>query len=270
MKIGVLYVGYNQESYVSHSLSSWIFAKKVNLANHEYIISAVSLPFKEYKERNIIEDNTISILDHSLEYKEIDSLIKEPKYISETEARNMSLQFLLANKVDVVILVDSDEFYTLEDIEKIFTYVSLERWISWFAVSLKNYVFDENTYLKIPFTPPRIFRTVTNGYRLLEMSYDNDVTYQTTLLTPKGDVVRNISHRDLPTKIIPQNIAFVRHLTWLSNEKTKEKIIYQKSRWGENGCSFEWNNELNALEFSKAYYLSNHKSYPEILKDENS
>ena len=38
----------------------------------------------------------------------------------ETEARSLALDYLIKNNVDIVWQVDSDEFYTLEEIEAAF------------------------------------------------------------------------------------------------------------------------------------------------------
>jgi hypothetical protein len=264
MKIGVLACGFDCAENINKVLPPWIEAKNSKLGGNEFVISIVHGQFTEYIE--ILDQALIDSPEWAIKYASgIDYLVC-PKPGSETELRNLALKPLLEEQCDVIILLDlQDEIYEISQIQTIFEYVLLEKWISWFKVSLKNYVFDENTYLKDPFTPPRIFKVKTNGHTLKAMSYDNDVIYEAIHMTPKGDVLKQVPHKELPSKTIPAHRAFIKHLTWLSNEKSKHKQKYQIKRW--NLCSFDWDNEADKLVFSKSYYDKLGQPFPETVKD---
>lgn len=264
MKIGVLACGYDCAEYIDKVLPPWITAKNMQLGGNDFIISIVHGQFKEYVE--LAGEESLIVPEWASRYKNGIDYIVSPPPGTETELRNLALRPLLEENCDIIILLDlQDEIYELNQIQTIFEYVFLEKWISWFKVSLKNYVFDEKTYLKDPFTPPRIFKVKTNGHILKAMSYDNDVIYEAIYMTPKGDILKQVPHKELPNKTIPAHRAFIKHLTWLSNEKSKKKQKYQIKRW--NLCSFDWDSELNKLVFSKSYYDKLGQPFPETAKD---
>lgn len=257
-KIGVLYCGYNTEEYINSSLIPWIQARELKPANCEFLISAVSVPFLEYKDLKVKKDNTQRDLESYKYNNNIDHLFISNDYYTEKDARNKALEPLLSAGCEAIWLVDSDEAYSIYDIEKILNYVNLEKFISWFSVSYKNYVFNVNTYLKDPFTPPRIFRVNTNGYKLGGFYWDNDIAYFNGF-TP------NLSYKELPSKTIPSKIAFVPHFTWLSTEKNKLKCEYQQKHFGH--CGYKWNEVENKLEFNEEYYKKIGQQIPEIIKE---
>ena len=119
MKIGCLYTAFNCKDCIKDSLLPWIEAKKVKLNGNEFLISAVSVPFEEYKDITSEDDGTVDILDEYLKRSEIDNLIKEPKFIKEHIARDNALQYLLKQNIDSFIIIDGDEFYSLDQISSI-------------------------------------------------------------------------------------------------------------------------------------------------------
>ena len=263
MKIGCLLCAYNMAEYVDDCLSPWIFAKDDKLGGNEFVISAVSASFAEYKDAGIKEDNTKERLRWHYNQGNIDYLSDNLEWVSEKEARNAALKPLLQVGCDLIIMVDLDEVYSIQDIENIFNYVTLEKWISSFSVCLKNFVFDDKTHLLEPFCPNRIWRVNTNGYKLRECIYDNNMSYE-------GDVVYNahfehrvIGEKDLPHKVIPQRVAFVKHLTWMNNEKSRLKRDYQIKRWGV--CSYKWD-DTNGLSFDEEYYKKLGQKVPAVMK----
>lgn len=257
MKVGVLLCAYNMAEYVDNCLSSWIFAKDDKLGDNEFVISAVSASFAEYKDAGITEDSTKERLRWHFNQRNIDYLSDNLEWVSEKEARNAALKPLLQVGCDTIIMVDLDEFYAVQDIENIFNYVKLEKWISSFSVCLKNFVFDHKTYLEEPFTPNRIWRVKTNGYELGGCIYDNNMSY----VSVDG---KTIGENQLPHKKIPQSVAWVRHLTWMDDQKSKAKISYQMKRW--NVCSYKWNEEKDCLEFNEEYYKKVGQPIPRVMK----
>jgi hypothetical protein len=260
MKVGVLFCSYSQPEYLIESLAPWMDAREGKLFNNSYLVAAVSVPFKEYKDLlTPLDDITPNKLRVLKENNQIDELIDRPVYISEIDARQKALKYLLGNQCDIIISWDGDEFIKLSEMERIFNFVNVNKFISWFNLSYKNYVFNDHTYLEEPFTPPRIYKVKTNGYTLDSYIYDNNVAYKNDL---NG---RIIDHRDLPSVIIPSTVAFLRHYSWLNNEGSKNKILYQMKRW--NTCSYQWNYEKNCLEFNEKYYHNIGQSLPKVIEE---
>ena len=170
MKIGVIFCAYNSEPYVRDALSSFI-------EDDRFIISAVSVPFKEYDQQEFYEDETTNILR---EYKEkglIENLVDSPRFILEHEARNLALDYLKKEKVDFVMLADGDELPTKSDLDNIVEFISNDDSL-WYKIALKNFVFDKEHYLEEPFCPPRIFRMDSKDYEGVSFYGDNVFNFQ--------------------------------------------------------------------------------------------
>lgn len=265
-KIGILFTSFGMQEYLEAALTPWIQAREQNLNGYEFIISAVSIPFKEYKDINSKSDDTVKILNQYKIDGKINYLTTAPLFVSEAEGRSIALLPLQDAEVEIVILFDGDEIITLDQISNILNFVKLDRFTSWFRFSYKNYVFTEKQYLSEPFTPPRLFRTKTNGYTLDRFRWDNDLVYKGTVI--EGNAFKNkyVDYLELPSKTIPASVAHIRHYSWISNERSKNKCLYQQSHFG-GICSYKWNYDLNRLEFNEEYYKSAGQSIPEILQD---
>ena len=265
MRIGIIYTAYNSEEYLTESISPWITSRFTNLDGHDFVISAVSLPFKNFPEQG--QDSTTDKLRFLERSGEIDKVFTEPRYINEWGARDLSLQYLLKEGCEVIIQVDADEIFTIENISNILKYIEKDKLIAWYRISYKNYVFNKNTsLLDSPFTPPRIHRVNIGKWRINKFTYDNDVNY---LGKYEGE---EINQNILASKVIPQHIAFPRHFTWLDGTKSKNKVIYHNLRWGSDksrlldgdGCSYLWNEEKNALQFNIEWYKKRNLNVPKL------
>ncbi len=260
MKIGVLFCAYNCVETVHDAMMPWVFCRLQKFCGDEFIISAVSVPFKEYEKMGMEEDQTTRFLAGLLKRDHIDYLADKPKYITEAAARNLALEPLLAANVDLVILWDGDEIPALEQVMAIINFIKSDPWCVWFSFSYKNYVFDNKTYLLEAFTPPRAFRVKTIGHEMVSFSWDNDITYKSL----NNNIY--VDYRKLPTKIIPKSVAWIKHLTWLNSPKTKRKVAYQKEHFlGQ--CSYKWNNEKNCLEFDPDYFARHRIALPPTAQD---
>ncbi len=255
MKIGIIYVGYNTQEYIDKSLQAWIEARNQRLDDHEFLICAVSVPFEGFPSST--PDRTIDLLYNYYNSNDIDNLITEPKNIHETQARGLALEWLKNHNIDIVCQVDSDEFFTLNEISRIFKFVEFQPFIAWFRLSLKNYIFNQNTYLEEPFTPARIFRIKVNNIEASHFIADNDIAYG------------NINPRDLPSITIPKNVAWIKHITWLSDKRSKDKIDYHESHFISRPpgvrCSYKWID--NKLCFNDDYYKFVGSVPPTILSE---
>ena len=88
--------------------------------------------------------------------------------------------------------------------------------------------------------------------RLDKMFWDNDVYYE-----------GGIPQTKLPLLEIPRDVAHVKHLTWLSNEKSKKKYEYNLKHIGV--CSYKWDYDNDKLIFDEEYYKD--KEMPTIYED---
>ena len=248
-KFGIVYCGYNTEDYVLRSISPFLDRK-----NH--VVSAVSVPFSEYKGIDTFHDTTTDLLRELVNQKRLKYLVDSPQYVSEAEARNNALFYLKKYNIDYIWLVDSDEFYTEEDIENIETYVESSN-KNLFKLSLKNHVFDLDHYLEEPFCPPRIFKVnIDDKFKLANFYWDNDVCY-----SHNGKLIRYNQIEDLD--IIPEDVAYIPHYTWLNDTIGKRKVDYQNRHFGH--CGYKWNYVDGGLEFNEKFYQEHDIPTPKVI-----
>lgn len=261
MKIGIIFTAYGCAEYVEKSLAPWIELRNKALSQEgdsktSIFISAVSVPFKDFDAK---DDGTIQILKGYLNKGDIDSFAFS-KSVSEKEtvARQQTAKELLKKNVDLLWQVDADEFYTVDEIEKIIKFVDRQKFIVSFKLCLKNFIWDESHHLEEPFSPMRIHRVKSNGFDFAGFWDDNNANYY--------DYTTNVEARDiqLSSMTVPKNIAWVKHLTWLNNDRSRKKIEYQKKRWP--ACSFQWNDTTKSVGFNPEYYHLNGLVLPRVVK----
>ena len=259
MKIGIIAQGRNCADVLDDVLAPWIQAmEKIDIH-----ICLVTATFQEMQKLGEPPQNTDNTLEKFNEYR-----AKYPKnisyyackgYTTEAESREVGRSILANQNVDLIWLLDlSDEYYTLEQIEKIVAFVKSEPFTMWFRLSFKNYVFDKKTYLVNPFTPPRIWRTNFSGYKLSKCAYDNDFLYTNAVNAQVWD-------RSLSNYIIPKSVAWIKHYSWLSDERGKQKVAYQEAHFSHGaGCCFKWD---NGLKWNGSYFKKVGEPFPETAKE---
>jgi hypothetical protein len=251
--LGVIFTGYNCREYLENSLASWVNLRERNHSaekSPQIKICAVNVVFDKFDAAP--EDGTRELLLRYQVDGKIDHAIIGPDGMTEVEARGTALKWLISQGADTIIQVDIDEFYTIEEINRILRFVDSQEFIVAFRLSLKNFVFDKNTYLEEAFTPMRIHRVKAGPFTAVDFCDDNNVLYR--------DDNGSIRDTNLATMTVPKKIAWIRHYTWLNDERSKKKIAYQNKRWPS--CSFKWNEEENRLEFNLDYYRQNQLSFP--------
>lgn len=250
LKFGIILAAYNSSGTIDSCLRSWIEFQKNN-SNLE--ICAISLPFEEYKEIGHEEDNTAEILVKDYNIK----TITQPRYIKESDARTLAYNQLINKGCDYVWILDADEIYTEDEISGIIRFVSFNEFVNSFNINFKNYVFDGNCWID-GFCPPRIFKTKgSKGFY-----WDNDMVYSV------NDSTKDISYKNLSQMVIPKRVAHVKHLTWINNETTKNKIKYQEKHFNNGaGCSYKWNDQQNCLEFNEEYFKKTGETIPKLNFD---
>lgn len=261
MKFGLLATGFDCSENIDKVLEAWNTLKQDKTFGHELVFSVVYGQFAEYAE--LFGKQEIKKPEWADKYSDLIDYFTLCEPDSEANHRNLALQPLLDENCDVIWLLDiQDEFYTIKNIKDIISYIQFNSYYCWYSVSLKNYVFDDKTYLLDPFTPPRIFRTLYNGFKLKKFAFDNDpvyIDYQKIDLPGVNydyDSTRFISYKQFSNLVIPQQTAFVRHESWLNNDRSKSKVSYHHKHFGPGICSFKWNEKENKLEFNELYYRS--------------
>lgn len=262
MKLGLIYTAYNTREYITRSLQPWIdfrWSKKLraDFLDHEVVICAVNVAFVGFE--NGPEDGTRALLEDYREHGDIDYLITGPDNILEITARGMALRYLIDKECDTIIQWDSDEIPMENQINGIIGFVQANPFVAWFRLSYRNAYQTPDQYIAEPFTPPRIHRVQVDGYRVHSFSADNDIQYG-------GTITRDIKHQShFPSLTIPASVAHIKHLTWLSDSRSRAKERYQRTRWGV--CSFKWSEERQTIEFDSEYYAARGESLPKVLRD---
>jgi len=251
MKIGVLATGFNCADYFDKVLEPWLQYKE---KYKKLIISAVSGHFTG----NVaIEDDSKELMLHAFNTKKIDYLAVPVGDFDEAAIRNLALTPLLKENVDIVWLLDFDEIYTLQEIEDIIRFVKQDSFTACFRIEFKNYVFNTQSYIK-GFAPRRIWKVIYGSLlKLDKFVWDNDAQYKNA----QGDI-----HLDsvLPCGRVP--LVTPKHLTWLNNLRSKNKILYQEKHFGHGaGCSFKW--EDNQLTWNLDYFKKTGEPIPTIYEE---
>lgn len=251
MKVGVIYCAYNTVDMIDRSLDPWVktralgqIGSQTDPAVHDFLVCAVNVAFAGFPITS--EDGTRERLRASRDAGNIDHLIEGPDNIPETTARGMALTWLMSQGVDLIWQVDSDEMYTIAQIDLILQTVNLNEWADWFRIAFKNYVFDEKTYLAEPFTPPRIHRVKPHRYANLrphQFIADNDIGYMT-----KGEIDGTVWSQDSLTSALipnPSSRMQIKHITWMNDERSRKKVLYQQVRGWK--CSFAWDDQKGLI-----------------------
>ncbi len=243
MKIGLILANYNCFEYLPECLEPWIDLKKLGVLDLQ--IACLDGLFSGFE----MEDDCFYSTDGSLDwlqdlYKcgDIDFL-KSFKHLQENVARNIALDYL-KDKVDYVISIGADEFFTQEEIIETFRFVEKNPEIAYFRINYRNLVFTKNQYID-NFDPKRIWKVNLSRFVLNSFNYDDDCSYY-------GKNVNSIFFdKEFPSLTIPKNICHPLHETWVTCERSRKKIAYQNAR---NGwvCSFKW--EDNQVKFNEEYY----------------
>ena len=234
MKIGVLLSAYNSEDYIDECVSPW-FELKDEL---DITIGCNSGMYKDYLDLGFTPKNKPTL--HKLVDYDFDFLVSTgPKGLwGENDGRNAILH-VLKSTCDVIWILDSDEFYTKDEIIKITDYVKRTPEYDWYSINFKNSIFLKELWVD-GYCPPRIFRTDRHG-GINEFYFDNHISYND-----------GTNFEDKLNSSIPRTIAWVKHYTWLTNDpRTKEKVPYQNIRFA-GGCSFNYDNDK--LTYNEKFY----------------
>lgn len=247
-KLGIILSAYGLEEYVKPCLSSWI--------KFDIPIACSSFQFENFEKQS----NTACISELKKLLPEQCIFHDENKSFKEHEARNIPLDYLKNNTdIDTVLILDIDEFYTEKEIENLLKFINSEdfSWVAWAKINFKNYIFDEKSWTD-DFCPPRIFKIKYQDYILDKFYWDNDILY-----TNKNGT--SIDYKQLSSIVLPKNNIHIKHMTWLNNERSKNKIEYQEKHFG--ACSYKWDYLKKSVEINKDFYKKSGQIPPTIYND---
>jgi len=252
MDLGIVYLSYGMPEMLDESLSAFLELKKEGKCK----ISAASILFPEYE--GLIEDNvTHNILLSAHKDGKIDYLLQQnqldPSDMSEAAIRTNLLRGL--RDCEYILLVDGDEIYSKESVVNILEFARGRREIWYFDIAFRNYVFDKEHYLDTIYFKRLFYNFAAPNDYIEKFYWDCDVTW--------------LSGRDSfkPRGRIPESVALVEHYSWL-NSYGKAKVAYQHRHFGEDKCSFRWNEEKNTLELNEDFYLKYNQPIPLVHKKE--
>ena len=244
MKIGIVGCFFNCAKNLRNVLAPWQALKR----DQRLILTGVNALFKENAELGMEnnDDETRRVM-HTCD---LDYVSICPVPLTESQARNQCLEYLLHSDVDLIWLLDGDEFYSVDQIREIIYFVEkrMTETNSYFSINFKNHVFDGVEWVD-GFCPPRIFFKKIHG-GIDQFYWDNDITY-----------LDGTNYKVLNEIKIPRETAHIRHMTWL-HENGKEKYEYQVKHFGQ--CSYKWNYETEKLEFDLDYYEKHSLPVPEL------
>lgn len=250
MNLGIIYCCWESADTLVQSISPWLAARESYLGGHTYTICVVACPFRGFPQPEAL-DQTVAMVRQYRAKGEIDMIVSSPSPITEVEARTSALTWLRDSQaVEATIMVDSDEVFTERDITGLTTFMEATPFVAWYRLSLTNLVFDAQTRLVEPFTPPRVHRMhLTSPFSLTATAFyeDNNVMYDQA-----PGVNRSVQRdTDLASMTVPPSACAPLHYSWLSNLRSKQKVEYQRSRWG--CCSFKWS-DVGGLSFDLDYF----------------
>tara|TARA_Y100000401_G_scaffold44889_1_gene34431 strand:- start:779 stop:4660 length:3882 start_codon:yes stop_codon:yes gene_type:complete len=256
-KIGIQFLAYNCQKSFKDFISPWLKLK----SKYDLYFFVGSTQFTLYKELGYEDKNTETVRMLQSEYNHvIDHLYSPEESKTEEEVRNRCLELFKEKGIDIMWAVDSDEFFTEEEVEGIIQFVKENEQYDWFQVKYKNYIGDGSGW--IDFEAPRIWRIKANSgvshfYRDCWVTYNN-----------------NKECREANWKTIPEEVARPKHMSWVEGfeesrpSNAKAKVDYQIANYGEDwGCSFKWDDEENKLSLNKDWYKAHQEKMPEVHYD---
>ena len=221
MKIGIQLITYNSTEVLKELLAPWLKLKD----RYDLKVWVGSGQFKTYNQMGCenINGPTIKLLEEMMRNGEIDYLFQpDPEnLLDDGETRDKCIPWMKEQDIDLMIQLDSDEFYTEKEVENLITFIEENPQPSVYNVVFNNIMGDSREDW-VRFVAGWIKRHggIKNYYFDMHWSY-SDCEYRWT----QGiDVPKSLVH---PT-----------HLTWTHNKNTtgpshiKEKIDYQNRIYG--------------------------------------
>jgi hypothetical protein len=256
LKIGVQFLAYNCKKSFPEFIKPW---KKLKDEYNLYFYVG-SCQFPIYANLGYEDNNASTVEMLKNEYSNIiDYLYTPSKPKKEEDLRNKCLEVFKGKGVDLMWVVDSDEFFTEKEICNVLDYVRQNNHIDWYSLQYKNYVGDGEGW--VDFEAPRLWwmnrnKGIRSFHRDCWVIYNNEKEC-----------------RQANWKTIPKKIAVPRHMTWVASfdesrpSDVRAKIRYQNINYSD-GCGFKWDEKKGELSFNEEWLKTNNKKMPKIHSDE--
>jgi len=233
MKIGIQLVTYNSEEVLEELLTPWLKLKD----RYDLKVWVGSGQFKTYNQMGCenINGPTIRLLEEMLKENKIDYLFQpDPEnLLDDAETRDKCIPWMKEQDIDLMIQLDSDEFYTEKEVENLITFI------------------EENPQ-------PSVYNVVFNN--IMGDSREDWVRFVAGWIKRHGGIKHYYfdchfsfiegEYRRVPNVTIPKTLVHPTHFTWTNNENTtgpshiQEKINYQNRIYGGDiRCEMVWDEE---------------------------
>lgn len=237
IKIGIQILAYNCAESFSKLIEPWARLKE----ELNFVFWVGSGQFKIYKEMGCEDLNQETIKLLTTEYKDVIDFLFIPdsnNLLSDHDMRSQCLGFFEEEDVDLLWILDADEFYSEEEIRRVVEFVQHQQEYDYYRISMKSYVMDNNHW--VDFIPMRIvWRKRFGGIR--NYYFDNHYCYHD-----------NSEYRSHKCCDIPKEVVFPLHYTWTQYHNTtgpkkiQDKIEYQK-RYYSDGCGYYYDEEKDKV-----------------------
>lgn len=259
MKIGISSIAYESKDLLNKCFSSWSEIKNnKDLApeisdikicfSHGCFEETYKLGFPIYS-----TDGTCELAKELKDKGVIDELIIYDSPQKENEMWTNNFLKLKEHDIDLLIMVNADEIWEVEKIQKLLRLVSENKSIDFFKINFKNFCINYSTWVD-DFIAPRVW-FVNKNDGLKRFYRDELVEYN----NGKKDI--ECSHG-----VISKEYIFPNHYSWVgSKEYLQRKIHFQKLRYGQ--CSYEWSDENQSIQLNESYYIKNNLQKPQLKHD---
>jgi hypothetical protein len=255
-KIGITAIGYECAEHIDKVFNPWmeVEAGAVSDLIESVHISVAHGCFNEtYKIGYPISstDGTIKRFQELENSGFIDkfNLFDEPDW--EYEFWNSNLEFLFSKNINLLMMLNMDEVWTVEEIRGALEYINKTQEADYFKVNFKNLVINEHTYVK-DFIVPRFWRTNRNG-GIRGFHFDDELTF-----------ANGKTDKTAPFKVIPVESVFPRHYSWVGSEEfLQRKIAFQHAHY--KTCSYAWDENKKQLILNEDYYRMTGKPKPQLF-----
>lgn len=250
LRIGILGAAYQCDDLLALTLKPWVdfFLKEFDATLT--VISAQFVGYPAY-ESSRTNDKTIELLTETIG---ADNVIASNSPMTEADARSLAAKRLMAANCNYIWLWDADELYHPNEFVATVNYVRNNLDLVWFKINFKNLFGDGKRYVD-GFCPPRIFKVHHKGVYFRGFYWDNDPIY--TDAENKSICYRALAHRP-----VPRHVCHPMHYTWLNGERSRLKVQYQMSHFGD--CSYRCDGEK--IEINTEFYAKRGLPLPKVCE----
>jgi hypothetical protein len=259
MKIGISSIAYESKDLLSKCFTPWNTIKNDKSIIPDITDIKICFSHGCFEETHALgfpiysTDGTVELAKDLHQSKQIDDLIIYETPQKEYDMWTNNFLKLKEHNIDLLIMVNVDEIWEIEEIKKMFNFIKNNNLVDYFKVNFKNYCIDYSTWVD-DFVVPRIwFVNKNNG--LKRFYQDELVEYN----NGKKDI--NCSHL-----AIPRTLIFPKHYSWVgSKEYLQRKLNFQSLRFGT--CSYSWDEKNDKLQLNDEFYKKFNINKPKLNID---